>query len=286
MIAVLHVVPAEPGHGIEPEPEVPGLAYHDAAGALAAPDGAGLVVLPEPEDDGGLLARVLVGVHELLVGVLLDGLPLGAAEAAGPLAQGVGHFAALDEDVGLALDVPVGGVAEADAGVLHYLGDDGPVPPVAGVGVRVPPGVGGAVAVHGGVAHVLLEQPGELVVLKERLELGVDDVGGAPESPVARAGGQGRALELELVAGDGGHGEERHALEEVELRRGQAVGFHALPLLADEEVLVHADGVVELDAVVVGEHFLILAPDRICGKFLRLHAHTSSPGLRRMSASP
>lgn len=191
VIAVLHVVPAEPGHGIEPEPEVPGLAYHDAAGALAAPDGAGLVVLPEPEDDGGLLARVLVGVHELLVGVLLDGLPLGAAEAAGPLAQGVGVTRGACEDVGLALDVPVGGVAEADAGVLHYLGDDGAVPPVAGVGVRVPPGVGGAVAVHGGVAHVLLEQPGELVVLKERLELGVDDVGGALQAPVARAGRAG-----------------------------------------------------------------------------------------------
>ena len=166
VVAVLDVVPAQPGDGVEPEAQVPGFAHHYAAGALAAPDAAGPLVLPEAEDDGGLFARVLVGVHELLVRVLLDRLPVGAAEPSRPLSQALRHLAALYEYVGLALDLPVRGVAEAYARVLDYLGDERAPAAVAGVGLGVPPGVGGPVAVHGGVAHVLLEQPGQLVALE------------------------------------------------------------------------------------------------------------------------
>ena len=287
MIAVLHIIPAQPGDGIERQAQIPGRAHHHAAHALAGPDRTGAVVLPEPQDYGRFIAGLLVAVGVLLVGVGADVLPPCAAELPCALFELFRQLPTLDEYVRLALHTPVGAVAEAHARVRHYLRRYCAPASARRRRLAVPVGVGSRVAVHGGVAHELLNQRGQLVVLEERVKLRVNHVHGAYDPPVARVRIHRRGEQLHPVAGYARHSEERHALEEVENRRRQAVGLHTLPLLAYEEVLVHAHGVVELYALVVGEHPLVLAPHALRRELaVLLSFHCASPLLLSISLVP
>ena len=176
-----------------------------------------------------------------------DGFPVGTAAVFCQLLGVVHHHAAAQQNIGLRLHVAAVGIAEVDAGVFHHFGDNFAFDVLAVFNGGVKPGVETAVTVHGGVAHVLPQQAHQLIALKDGGKLFVEDVGHLVDVPEVETGGgcQGRGLHGDVVGGDGGHLEEHHALEEIEDGSGQAVGFDALPLFADEKVFVFGHGVVE-----------------------------------------
>ena len=213
-------------------------------------DGAGLVVLPEVDDEGAEL--ILQGIHLVVVvfRVRADAVDIVFlhAVALGKALDLVHHEAAWDDDIGLRLHAPVVRVAEDHARVLDDLGDDVALRLLPGLDVRVKVGVGRAVAVDRRVSHELARQRHNLVPLKNSRKLLIHNVGDllkiAERIHTGRA--ERRSLHGEVVARDRRDLEQCDALEEVKDRRRQSVTLHALPLLADKEIFVFLHRVVQI----------------------------------------
>ena len=246
VVAVRHIVPAQPGDGVQGHACVPGRPDHRVPGGF---DGPNAITLLPKAGQGGYLA-VGHGVKPVghRVGVGEDAVLLPAPVGAG-LGGHVGQpFPPCDDEIGLLLHLPPVGVAEAHPGILQQLGADGPPGGLPGLRLRVKPGVEAGVPVHGGVAHELPQLLAQLDLLADGLKLGVDHIGYPGQIPhlCHPGGGQGGGGHLQVVGGDGGHQKEDNPLDEVEHRRGQPIGLNPLPLLADVEILIGLHRIVEV----------------------------------------
>jgi hypothetical protein len=169
-----------------------------------------------------------------------------------------------------------------DAGVLDDLRCDRAFLGLSRFGLGIPPGVQAAVAVHGGVPQELAHQRAELVRLKQLFKLVVDDIGDQTSIFIVRAGQLG-GLHFQPVGRDSRDREQHDALEEIEHGRRQAVGLDPFPLLADEEVLVGFDRVVQPELRIIDERLLVLLPDRPVGRLVFPHHCFSSLSVFRAS---
>ncbi|MPM55650.1 hypothetical protein SDC9_102447 [bioreactor metagenome] len=261
MIAVVDILPGHPYDRIPLQTQIPVRAHHGALGGLRGVDGAALLAAPQLEHGGAF--AVLHGVEAVVcvVAVRLDPIRL-AAEAFRPAVHVTQRLPPGNEKVGLALHLPTAGISKGHPGVLQQLGVDGPLGCLSGLRLRVEPGKQASVPVHGGVAHKLPNQLSQLVVLEQRLKLPVEQ---CAQPLVFRrvphvGGGEGRGVELDMVGGGGGHQIKYNAPDEVEGGGGQAVGLHALPLLADVKVLVALHRVVEAQPGLKVHSPLVLPP--------------------------
>ena len=266
MVAILYVVPVQPGDGIAPDTQVPRLLDYAGSRRLECPDFPGFPVPPQQQNGrylvAGLLGRILLGV----VAVCGDGVPGLHAVVLRLPPCGPHHIPAFQDDIGLALHMPVVGVSEVDAGVLDDLRSDAALCVLAGFHVRVPPGVGAAVPIHRRVSGVLPHQGGHPVSLGEGFQLFVDDPGRFQQPLCVGGCRQGRCLDFDVVGGNGGDGKAAHPLQDVENRGGQPVRHNALPLFADKEVLVHPNRLVQVDGGVVGKRPFVELPHAFAGK--------------------
>ena len=179
VVAVLHVVPRHPRDRVELQARVLLLLDLHVFGALEAVDGAGLVVLPEIDDERAEL--ILQGIHLVVIvfRVRADAVDIVLlhAVALGKALDLVHHETAGDDDIGLRLHAPVVRVAEDHARILDDLGDDVALRLLPGLDVRVKVGVGRAVAVDRRVAHELARQRHNLVPFKNSRKLLIHNVG-------------------------------------------------------------------------------------------------------------
>ena len=222
-------------------------------------DGAAFIIPPQPQQDGHLVAAQLVQVGVSPLFVVRRNQLCVFAVGLGPLPGVLDQHPALNQDIGLTLHVPAVGIAEHDLRVQQNLCADGALAGLPGVHIRVPVCIGAAVRVHGGVPAELTDATTHFVKLKDGCKLIVQDVG----QKLRHIGGHLTAarhtlcVELQVVRGHVGNGEQHHTLQKVKNRGGEAVGLHALPLLANEEILVGLHAVIQVNPLIEGQPGLV-----------------------------
>ena len=135
-------------------------------------------------------------------------------------------------------------VAEADAHIVHDLRADAAAQSESGVNRVVPEREQAAITVHSGVSHILAHKVRHAVEFKQPVKFLVDDLRDALHVIRRSLARKRSCLHLDIVGRDVGNGEQNDLFQEVVYRRRQALRVHALPLLANEEVLVGAHRLV------------------------------------------
>ena len=149
-------------------------------------------------------------------------------------------------------------VTEADAHIVHDLRADAAAQSESGVNRVVPEREQAAITVHSGVSHILAHEVRHAVEFKQPVKFLVDDLRDALHVLLRALARKRSCLHLDVVGRDVRNGKQNDLFQEVVYRRRQTLRVHALPLLANEEVLVGAHRLVEVDSGVVAEHFLVL----------------------------
>ena len=239
MVTVLHIVPVQPADGIKAYAGAVRLPDGALSGAFIGPYLAALPVTPEQKQLRHLVAGPLRVVHVLVNAVWLNGIPFRNAVFPCPELCLTDNALPGNEYPWLALHLPVVGISETDPGVFDDLCADAALCLLPGLHVRVPPGIQTAISVNSGVPGVFPQKRRYVVSLGERFKFLVDNTGRFNQLVCIRRSRQRSRRHLHVVRGDGSHDKAHHPLEEVELWRGQTVALHALPLLADVEILVH-----------------------------------------------